>query len=163
MKKFSDPEKEYVYRIMAEYFDHMQVEKVRDEGLFSIYMARVPCMLLNEQRYLVLMASKDNYPPSHIKKMEDVRWVSLQTRSLKTEHPDLIRQTYELKRHGAYERRITVRSRTSEITQYDVEDLPLYVSLIHVRKTEFEYPNEGTLNSALETYRTIIQFNETTS
>jgi len=159
-KTFSNPEKDYCYRIFAEYFDHMRLEKVRDEDKLSIYMAKLPCMLLNEQRYVIAMVPRDNYPPSHQKMLDELQWVSLQTRNLTTEYPTMIRQTYELKRNGVYEKRVMVRSRSPEITIYDVEDLPLMVSLLHVRRNEYEYPNEGMLNSALETFRTIIQFKE---
>jgi len=157
-KPFSDPEKEYCYRLMAEYFDHIYLEKVRDEDQFSIYMAKLPCLLLNEQRYVIAMIPRDNFPPSHRKIMDELRWVSLQTRNLTTEYPNLIRQNYELKRHGMFEKHVVLRSRSREISIYDVEDLPLSVSLMHVRGDEYEYPNDGMLNSALETFRTIVTF-----
>jgi len=158
MKVFSNPEKEYAYRVFCEYFDYIKVQKVRDDNNFSIYMARLPCLLLNEQRYLVLMAPRDNYPPSHVKPMEEVRWVSLQTRTLTGDYSHVIEQNYELKRNGMFEKPVLLQSRSKEITIYEMGDLPLTVSLLHVRGGEYEYPNEGTLNSALETFRTIVQF-----
>lgn len=160
MRTFSDPEKDYIYRIMDEYFDSPQLEKTRDDGEFSIYMVRMQCLLLNEQRYLVLMCARDNFPPSHLKRMREISWVSLQTRILQTEYPDIIRHSYEMKREPVFETSIRIRSRNPTISIYTTDDLPLVVSLIHTRNNEFEYPNEGTLNSALETYRTIVQFNK---
>lgn len=157
-KLFSDPEKEYVYGLFVSYFDNISLEKVRDEDLFSIYMARFPCLLLNEQRYIVLMTPKDNFPPSYVQPLDQLRWVSLQTRTLHNEYPDLIEQSFQQKHQNIYKKKLTIVSRDTKISVYDVQDLPLRVSLLHTKGNEYEYPNEGNLISALETYRTIIQF-----
>lgn len=157
-KIFSDPEKDYTYQLLSDYFDHISVEKVRDEGKFSIYMAQFPCLLLNEQRFIVLMTPQDQYPPSYLRRIDELHWVSLQTRTLKNEYPDIIQQSYTLKQQSIYEKGLSIETRTSSISIYKVEDLPLKVSLLHVRGNEYEYPDEGNLVSAIETYRTIIQF-----
>lgn len=157
MQTFSDPIKEYAYKVLNEYFDNMVVEKVKDEGAFSVYMARIRFMLLNERRFLVVMTAKDGYPPSHRKPLSDIRWLSLQTRTLTTEH-DLAPQTYELKRDDIYEETISIQSRDKKVSVYTMEKLPITISLLHTKGMEYEYPDMGTLNSALETYRTVIQF-----
>lgn len=157
MQTFSDPIKEYTYKVLNDYFDNMVVEKVRDEGEFSIYMARIRFMLLNEQRYMVVMTAKDGFPPSHRKPLSDIRWLSLQTRTLTTEY-DLLPQSYELKRNPVYEEPITIQSRDKKVSVYTMDNLPITISLLHTKGMEFEYPDMGTLNSALETYRTVIQF-----
>lgn len=156
---FSDPEKEYVYKLFREYFDHVELQKIRDDNEFSIYMAKLRCLLLNEQRYLVIMTKKDQYPPFYKVSIDDVRWVSLQTRTLKPETiPQMTLQSYELKRNDVFEETIEIISRTKKISVYKMERLPITISLLHVHNQEYEYPDIGTLNSALETFRTIIQF-----
>lgn len=159
-KLFSDPEKEYVYSLFVSYFDNIALEKVRDEDLFSIYMARFPCLLLNEQRYIVLMTPKDNFPPSYVQSLDQLRWVSLQTRTLQNEYPDLIQQSFQQKQQASYKKKLSIVSRSNNISVYDVQDLPLRVSLLHTKGNEYEYPNQGNLISALETYRTIIYFHQ---
>lgn len=159
MKTFSDPEKDYVYRMFAEYFDHIRLTKIKDEKEWSVYMASLPCLLLNEQRCIVVMTPRDFFPPSHTESIDNMRWISLQTRTFASDtYPDLIGQAYEMKRNGFFEKRIVNISRNRNISTYTVDDLPLLVSLLHIRGNEYEYPNEGTLNSAIETFRTIIQF-----
>jgi len=159
MKLFSDPEKEYVYKIFTDYFDNIRLSKMKNEKDLSVYMARFPCLLLNEQHCLVVLTQRDNYPPSHVESLENLRWISIQTRTFASDaFLDLNPQSYEAKRDGVFERRIVNVSRSKEVSIYHVEDLPLIVSLLHVRGNEFEYPNDGTLNAALETFRTIIQF-----
>lgn len=162
-KLFSDPEKDYTYQLFANYFDHISLEKVRDEGQFSIYMAQFPCLLLNEQRFIVVMTPKDNFPPSYLKSIDELRWVSLQTRTLQAEYPDLIQQSYQQKQISLYEKDLSIISRNRSISVYKVEDLPLQVSLLHTRGNEYEYPNQGNLVAALETFRTIIQFTSSNS
>lgn len=157
MEMFSDPEKEYTYRLMTNYYDNMNMSKIKDDGKFSIYMARLKCLLLNEQRYLIAVVNRDQYPPSYQKPLADIRWVSLQVRNL-TEDYNLSPQSYEMKRVPDFQRRLKVIQRDQEVTTYKVENLPVHLSLLHTRNMEYEYPDEGSLISALETFRTIIQF-----
>jgi len=145
--------------MMNEYFSSPRLEKVRDDGDMSIYMVRIRHLLLNEMRYLVLMCPRDNFPPSHVKTMMEIPWISLQTRVLQTEYPDMIQHSYELKRGNFFESPLRIKTRTMTLSTYTSKnDLPFIVSLLHTRNSEFEYPDEGVLNSALETYRTIVQF-----
>lgn len=144
--------------MMNEYFDSPRLEKVRDEGEYSIYMVRINHLLLNEKRFLILMSVKDNFPPFHIKPMSEINWISLQTRVLHNDYPDIITHSYDLKRGHLFETPLFIETRTNTLSTYKCQDLPIVLSLLHTRNNEYEYPNEGVLNSALETYRTIIQF-----
>jgi hypothetical protein len=157
MEVFSDPVKEYVYQLFTEYYDNMTLRKVKDDDKFSVYMARLQCLLLNEQRYLIAVIPRDQFPPSHQKPLENLRWVSLQIRNLEEEY-SIQPQTYNMKRTQDFQRRIKVESRNENVTTYNVQDLPIKLSLLHTRGQEYEYPNEGSLISALETFRTIIHF-----
>lgn len=157
-KFFSNPEKEYIYQLLANYFDHLSLEKVRDEDNFSIYMAKFNCLLLNEQRFIVLMTPRDNYPPAHIQKIDELRWVSLQTRTLQNDYSDVLLQSYQQKNEILYKKELDIISRNNKISVYQVKDLPMTVSLLHTKGNEYEYPDKGNLVSALETFRTIVQF-----
>lgn len=155
---FSDPVKEYTYRLFAGYYDDMTLTKVRDDDKFSIYMARLPCLLLNERRYLIAVVALDHFPPSYEKPLGVLRWVSLQARNLEEDVPGLPTRPYTMKRTPEFQRRLRVVSRTTDVTTYMSDELPVRVSLLHARGQEYEYPDEGTLVSALETFRTILHF-----
>lgn len=157
MEVFSDPVKEYIYKLFAGYYDNMVMYKVKDDDKFSVYMARLQCLLLNEQRYLVAIVARDHFPPSYQKPLESLRWVSLQIRNLEENH-DIPQQSYTMKRTPEFQRRISVNSRDEDVTTYGVQDLPIHVSLLHTRGQKYEYPDEGSLISALETFRTIVHF-----
>lgn len=157
MEVFSDPVKEYTYRLFSDYYDNMMMNKVKDDGKFSIYMARLQCLLLNEQRYLIALVPRDQFPPMYRQPLENLRWMSLQIRNLE-EGYELEPQTYQMKRTPEFQRRLRVSTRNPDVTTYTTEDLPIQVSLLHTRSQEYEYPDEGSLISALETFRTIIHF-----
>ena len=157
MEIFSNPIKEYIYQMFADYYDNMKMTKIKDDEKFSIYMARLQCLLLNERRFLIVVVPRDQFPPSYQQELATLRWVSLQIRNLEEEYP-LSPQSYQMKRTPEFQRRLKVLERNTEVTTYKVEDLPCHISLLHTRNNEYEYPNEGSLISALETFRTIIQF-----
>lgn len=157
MEILSDPVKEYTFQLFTNYYDNMIMYKIKDDDKFSIYMAKLQCLLLNEQRFLIAITPRDQYPPLYQKRLEELRWVSLQIRNLE-EIYDIKPQSYNMKRTPDFQRKIKVSSRTTDITTYTVENLPIKISLLHTRNDEYEYPNEGSLISALETFRTIIQF-----
>jgi hypothetical protein len=157
MEILSDPFKEYTFQLFTTYYDNMVMHKTRDDEKFSIYMARLQCLLLNEQRFLIAIVPRDHSPPFYQKRLEELRWVSLQIRNLEETY-DIQPQSYQMKRTPDFQRRIKVMSRNPEVTTYTVENLPIHVSLLHTRNDEYEYPNEGSLISALETFRTMIQF-----
>lgn len=157
MEVFSDPIKEYVYKLFTEYYDNMTLYKIKDDDNFSVYMARLQCLLLNEQRYLIAVIPRDQFPPSYQKPLENLRWVSLQIRNLE-EGYNIQPQSYNMKRTQDFQRRIKVETRNEDVTTYNVQDLPIHISLLHTRGQEYEYPDEGSLISALETFRTIIHF-----
>lgn len=157
MEVFSNPIKEYIYRIFTEYYDNMKMTKMKDDDNFSIYMARLQCLLLNERRFLIVIVARDQFPPSYQTDLSSLRWLSLQIRNLEDEY-SLPPQSYQMKRTPEFQRRLKVLKRSPEVTTYQVDDLPCHVSLLHTRNNEYEYPNEGSLISALETFRTIVQF-----
>lgn len=157
MEILSDPFKEYTFQLFTTYYDNMVMHKTRDDEKFSIYIARLQCLLLNEQRFLIAIVPRDQYPPFYQKRLEELRWVSLQIRNLEETY-HIQPQSYQMKRTPDFKRRIKVLSRNPEVTTYTVENLPIHVSLLHTRNDEYEYPNEGSLISALETFRTMIQF-----
>lgn len=157
MEVFSDPVKEYTYRLFADYYDNMILYKVKDDGDFSVYMARLQCLLLNEQRYLIALVPRDQFPPMYRQSLENLRWMSLQIRNLE-EGYELEPQSYQMKRTPDFQRRIKISTRNQDVSTYTIDDLPIQVSLLHMRGQEYEYPNEGSLISALETFRTIIHF-----
>lgn len=157
METFSDPIKEYVYKLFADYYDNMVLYKIKDDGNFSLYAAKLQCLLLNEDRYIIALIPRDNYPYMRQQNIGQLRWKCLQIRNLE-EGYQLPKQAYSQKRSNDYQRRIILQSRDNDITTYEVEELPVKISLMHKLGQKYEFPDRGTLVSALETFRTIVHF-----
>ena len=62
-----------------------------------------------------------------------------------------------MKREPVYYSKIYIKDRNENISTYSSDLSGLLVSLLHTKKLKFEYPNEGSLISALETYQTVVQ------
>lgn len=159
MALFIDPRKEHMFALITRYYDSPTLVKIRDDQDYSMYGIQLPCFLLNEKRYLIALCPLDAFPNHTRRPLKDLRWVSLQARSLQDEQmASLPVHSYQIKRDEAYTVPLKVHHRSSKISTYRNEDYPIEVSLLHTRSHEYEYPNEGSLVSALETYQTIVQW-----
>ena len=154
------------YQRIDEYFDHPVLYKVKHINGMSLYAIRVPCFLLNEKRYLVVLTLQDDHIPLHSSvPLIDLRWKSLMTRIL--QDPDMEHlpvHAYSMKRTEAFTLPLSILKRSNEISIYQMNDRDdLQISLLHTRGQEYEYPSTGNLVSALETYQTILRWTEDVS
>ena len=68
--------------------------------------------------------------------------------------------TENVKKTDIFNSRIYIKNRSKESSEYGSEKFSnILITLLHAHNIEYEYPNEGTLLAALETFRTIITFN----
>lgn len=157
---FSDPGKETLYQLIVEYYGDPDLIKIRNDQEFSLYGIQMPCLLLNERRYLILLCPLDVVSLGKKIRMSDLRWVSLQSRSLTDEKLRTlpVLENFVIKRDPKFEVPLRVKTRSHRVTSYTAVAYPIEVSLLHQRNMEFEYPDEGTLVGALETYQTILQW-----
>jgi len=156
--EFSDPFREEWYDLFASYYNDPQMVKIRNQGDYSMYGVRLPCFLLNESRYLIVLCPVDVYEVHTKRPIRDLRWLSLQARSLHEEGlTHLPTHTYSIKRGRKYEIPLRMIHRTETATTYTTTPESIHVALLHTRKNnEYEYSQEGNLVSALETFQTVI-------
>lgn len=152
--------KQDLYELMTEYFDNPAMVKIRNDAReYSVYGIQVPCMLLNEKRYLIALCPYDVVSLHNRKPLRDLSWMSLQVRALNDESfAHLPVHRYEVKRDDRFMIPLHIFFRSTKISTYRDPSSRIEVSLLHQRNIEYEYPNEGNLVSALETYQTIVQF-----
>jgi len=160
---FTCPKKEYLYDLLCRYYDSPDLWKLQNgDGNhdYCLYGVQLPCFLLNEKRYLMVLCPLDTSPVGTQRNLRDLRWISLQARSLQDDKfASLPTHSYEIKRDPAFSLSLHIFYRSTDISTYHcVDPYPLEVSLLHVRKDEYEYPNDGTLVSALESFQTILQW-----
>ena len=73
----------FVYELLDVYYDHPSLVKVKHMNGLSLYAVRLPCLLLNEKRYLVVLTSQDSdVPMGSVLPLAHLRWKSFMTRIL---------------------------------------------------------------------------------
>lgn len=153
---FFSPEQQYFYDILVEYYDNPTLYKIKDDENISVFGIRVPSLLLNENHYLICTCpiTKNNALP-----LREIPWLSFQTRTNDNElYSHLPKIQYKMKKDAKFKLPLEIVSRDTKVSSYKtVKETPLEVSLLHVKGIEYEYANEGNLQTALETYQTILQ------
>ena len=158
MEFFNYSERDAVYELLSGYYDDPLMNKIKDiKGEQSMYGVQLPCFLLNEKRYLIaIVPYAEQSKTIHLR---DLRWTTLMIRALQDESlQNLPVHNYTIKRDDRFRIALRVKSRNKGITIYDETNGIFEVSLLHTRNNEYEYPNEGTLVSALETYQTLLHW-----
>lgn len=150
-----NPGHEQVYRKFAEYYSDPTFYKLKDIDPFSFYYLKIRCMLCRDNRYLIAMIPRNRYPIGTPQRLSELRWSVFQSRTLPEDHPIQV-HSYQ-PRWGILDQKLTVKNRTKEQTTYECQGLPLEVSLLHKKSELYEYPNGGSVVTALETYQTIVK------
>lgn len=159
MQFFQNPERDYIYQLISKYYDEPIMTKTKNVDSLSMYVCQLPCLLMNEKRYLIAIVHKDDYDLGYTQSLSSFRWISFQVRSLQEEsYQNIPIHQYKIKRDDRFMIGLTIKNRSQEISVYDSELGVFTVSLLHCKNQEYEYPNEGNLVSALETYQTVLQW-----
>jgi len=153
-----DINKENIYTVLLDYFGDMDMIKIKDENMYSFYYAKISTMLKNGNRYLIAIVNRDNMPLDSTVPLSSLKWVCFQTR-ISDEYLNIPKQQYTPKKSDIFNSRIYIKNRCKESSEYGCEKFSnILITLLHVHNIEYEFPNEGTLLAALETFRTIITF-----
>lgn len=157
---FHNPERDGIYSLISHYYDDPLMTKMKDAGKdMSMYVCRLNCLLMNEKRYLIALVHRDNKEVGATQRLSTFRWVSFMARTLQEEsYQALTIHHYSIKREDRFQIPLRIRSRNQEVSVYDSDIGVFSVSLLHSKNQEYEYPNEGNLVSALETFQTVIQW-----
>jgi hypothetical protein len=77
-----DPNKDRLYQMFTEYFDDPMMTKLKDVNHFSLYAAKMHCLLSTSHRYIMIFVSRDNLPLGNTDILSNFRWTFLHTRTL---------------------------------------------------------------------------------
>jgi hypothetical protein len=153
-----DPRKNDIYKAFSVYFENPILTKIKNVQNYSVYMTKIHSLLGNAYRYLILFIDNDYQDIGNTKNMDSFEWVSLQTRTLEEQHR-LKQHLYTIKKNAPLTQKITVKTQDEKQSVYTCETFPLIVTLLHTRKNStYQYQPTGTIVSALETFQTIINF-----
>lgn len=150
-----DPSLDFMYQAFANYFNNPILTKIKNVETYSMYMTKTYCLLNKECRYIVVFAPADNMPEGVRQKLNNIRWVSIQTRTLEDKH-ELEPHGYIAKAEGPLMALITRTKITQEASTYSCEKFPIIVTLLNSKSVSSAYQDRGTIIAALETWETII-------
>jgi hypothetical protein len=151
-----NPDHELVYPMFTRYFNNPLMRKIKDIDKYSMYMSKIQSYLDIEYRYLIVFVLKDDVPVNTEKFLNNLAWKCLQTRTL-TDNHNIPVHSYIPKRYSDLDQKITIQEKTQQNYTYNVENLPIKISLLPKNKG-LDYSPTGSVTSALETYHTIINF-----
>ena len=153
---FFSLEYQYIYNLISEYYENPLLYKIKDENNHSLFGIQLSSFLLNERYYIICSTSLVQENKMYLK---DIPWTSFQVRTLTDDkYSDLPKIKYRLKKEKKFATPLQLISRNTNISSYKTTlNLPLTISLLHVKGLEYEYSNEGTIHSALETHQIILK------
>lgn len=154
------PSLESTYRDFSQYLDNPVMYKIKNVQGYSMYMAKTYCLMSNQCRYIVVLVGEDASEKGDSMMLEQMQWICLQTRTLDNQY-SLPSHNYRPTKTGPLSAKIFRTHVTSSSTEYDCQDYPVHVSLLHTKtKTADDYQARGTLVAALETYETVVTFRD---
>lgn len=155
-----DPSKNHVYEAFYQYFNNPTMTKIKNVSDYTVYMTKIHSMLGNAFRYLIVFVIRDTNLTGTEKRLSELDWMSLQTRTLEDQH-ELTPHSYAVRKTPELSKIIRIKDQDEKQSTYTVDEYPLLVTLLHTRKNNtYQYQPIGTIVSALETFQTIISFIE---
>lgn len=147
----------HTYTAFVKYFGDPKMYKIKDVENWSMYMAKIRTMLVQDIKYIIAFVRKDFNPIKTEISLSNMNWEILQTRVLQDNH-DIPDHSYVPMREYLYNVPITLRNKTEEEYYYDCTELGLNVTLLTRKKQMKQFVERGNVTSAIETYSTIFQF-----
>jgi len=152
-----DPTRDYAYELFIKYFGDLAMTKIKDVHDYSMYAAKIRCLLSTQNRYVIIFVDNDKLPLGNTDRLGSFRWINLQTRTIADTH-GIHAQTYKPRRMAEFMQKINLVTPNTKQYIYHAEKLPLQITLLPKNSNEMEYQPTGSIVSALETYNTIVSF-----
>jgi hypothetical protein len=145
-----------IYRVFSFYFDNPVLTKTSVQGVSSVYAAKVNSGLMLDNKYLIVIVNNDSSEVGTRRQLSEVQWVSLQTRTVRDELK-VEKFSYNPKKHSPFSDKIVLVGRNESSSTYRHDNLKeLIITLLNSEKMQYEYPQNGTLLAALETFKTVL-------
>jgi hypothetical protein len=176
-----------MYDIFADYFSNPVLVKAKADPRSgnSVYYAHIRSQVRSGYRYLIVITEPSDYPLGTRMNLADLEWISLQTREVAEQIPNVPTVMYDVKRNSplaALHVRAVKRSRetttyvpvssdttvhghgqkyqpSAVTTGVDPSLFPVLVTMIVTNDEPYQYQENGTMANCLETYQTIVTMN----
>jgi hypothetical protein len=150
--------KDETYGAFVDYYGDLKMKLVKSESQWVVYGARVHSGL-NINRYIFAIVPATSAMGVETS-LENLDWVSLQTRSTMDTHNVPVHHLYlDDNRKKVLSDIITVVDRNNDATNYITANLPIKITLLHDKKknNHLQYPDKAFLYQALESYNCVIE------
>lgn len=156
-------EKLNVYRNVVNYFGDivltkgMEIPETFNSSAYSLYYARIGCLLCIDDRYIVVIVEGSEYQINHQSRLSSLNWISFQTRTIEKPPVNLKTQTSKDELNEFMNSRIKLTDKKTDRYIYFTEESPIKIELLFT-KNDTMYSEFGTIGSALSTYNCVISF-----
>lgn len=154
-------ERSYIYQSLTSYFGNILAIKGKDVDKFSVYYANVSagCLLCLEDRYLVIITDRDPFPLGNREKLQSLRWISFQTRTIDLPPITGMRsQSYKpIMDQEFLSDKINRVQAKDDRDVYFSDRYPLQIELLYTDNVT-SYAPKGTIQTALDTFNCTITF-----
>jgi hypothetical protein len=155
-----DFKKDAICPLFTSYFSNPEMIKLKDVNNYSMYITEIHAILGIEKRYLIVFVKQNTESLGNKKRLSDLKWQSLQTRTFGEEmfhDKGIPLHSYSPRIISELNQKIVLTHKDSEQYVYSVEKLPLQIVLLPKTKN-LDYNNTGKVIPALETYYTLVNF-----
>lgn len=144
--------------LIDSYFESPVLEKVKEDRGVSVYMCKIASLLASvDQRYLVVTSEQDNQPIGKRFPLSNISWKTFQTRTLPSAPLTIPKHSYHPQNAEMFMIPVSLKERTETHTDYHIQGFHgCMLTLLHKNKNVYEYPEKGTIATALETYKTVF-------
>ena len=148
-------QRENIYTLFARYFNNPKMFKIKNIKGYSLYACKVKCLLCIYTRYIMVFVNQDNTPISNEESLYDLKWESIQTRTLKEDY-NLPIHEYQPTRNTELFSPIQRVEQNINSSNYASDKFPVFITLLNDKNGGSQYQDKGNIVSAIETYNTII-------
>ena len=134
-----------------------QSPETHNKPSYSLYYAKIGCMLCVEDRYIIAVTEQDPYNIGFQQRLSELNWISFQTRTIEKSPGQLKTQQLKSKSSQIITDKIKSYEKREDRNVYMALNVPLKVELLYT-KDDDNYSDSGTIQSALDTYNCVLTF-----
>lgn len=134
-----------------------EIQATQNSSAYSIYYARIGCLLCIDDRYIVVIVEGKSFPLGHETYLSSLNWTSFQTRTIEKTPLKIKTQTSPSKITPIIASKIKLVEKRDDRYVYFTDNVPVKVELLFT-KNDDSYAEFGTIQSALETYNCVVSF-----
>lgn len=156
-------EKLAIQKSIVQYFGDAVMVKIKQtpetqhKPSYSLYYAKIGCMLCIENRYIIAVMDTDPYPIGSQQRLSEMNWISFQTRTIEKSPGQLKTQQLKSVTTPIITDTIKLSEKRIDRNVYMSVNYPLKIELLYT-KDDDSYADNGTIQSGLDTHNCVLTF-----